>query len=194
MNLSAAANAFAVWRNLQQGAKTAPTSLRNRDANFLDAAMDAAWATAVVRCYSLQDTRSNVVSLDRLLKLSAEVDPRTGWPFVASKDRAPIQAKLQIAIRDSKNIALLRHNELAHISAILSLPEIDRIKAKARREIGPYIERCLDIFADITLAGYNRRLDFPDFDREISEDLEVLLTVYSNLRGASGRQEGGQII
>jgi hypothetical protein len=186
MNLSAAARALAVWKMLQHGAKTAPTPLLNRDANFLDAAMDAAWDTAVVRCYALQDTHKGTVSLDRLLKLSVESDPRTGKPFIDSKDRAQIQGKLDVAIRDSKHIALLRHNQLAHISAIRSLPEVNRIKVKARQEIGPYIERCLDIFADVTLAGYRRVLSFPNFDKEISEDLEVLLTAYSRLRGASG--------
>jgi hypothetical protein len=184
MTLAAAASSVALWKNLQRGAETA-TPLRDRGADLLNAAMDAAWANAVVRCYALQDKHRNTVSLDRVLKLSAEIDPRTGRQFIASKDRLEIQARLDVATRQSQNIALLRHNEVAHISAVLSLPEINRIKAKARGEIDFYMERCLEIFADITLAGYGRALPLPDFDKEIGEDLEVLLTAYSNLQGTS---------
>jgi hypothetical protein len=184
MNLAAAARSLALWKTLQRGAQAA-TPLYNRGADFLNAAMDAAWANAVVRCYALQDHHRGAISLDRLLKLSAEIDPRTGKQFIVSKDRLEIQARLDAATQQSQNVALLRNNEVAHISAILSLPEINRIKAKARREIDAYMERCLEIFADITLAGYGRELPFPDFDREIGEDLEVLFTAYSNLRSAS---------
>lgn len=184
MNLAAAARSLALWKTLQRGAQMG-IPLPYRGADFLNAAMDAAWANAVVRCYALQDNHRNAVSLDSLLRLSAEIDPRTGKQFIASKDRLEIQARLDAAMRQSQNVALLRNNEVAHISAVLSLPEINRIKAKARREIDAYMERCLEIFADITLAGYGSELHLPDFDDEIGEDLEVLFTAYSNLHGAS---------
>jgi hypothetical protein len=180
-NLWAAARSVALWNELHKAAAKAKTL--NRKACFLDAAMSAAWTAAVVRCYALIDSHRSSLSLEKLLELSGEIDPRTKAPFMTASERERIEKKLQAAKRLCKHIKVLRHSQEAHVSSFLGMPN-SRTQTAARTEILGFLSECRQIFQEITLAAYEKDYPFPDFENEIGEDLKVFLTVYSRLRGA----------
>jgi hypothetical protein len=180
-NIHAAARSVALWKALQRrAAKVKPL---NRETCFLDAAMLAAWTSAIVRCYALVDSHKSSLSLKRLLQLSAENDPRTAKPFISEAERDRIEEEVNVAKRLSKYIEVLRHNEEAHISSFVTIPEIRRTTPRARDEIVRFLEQCVKAFEDISLAAYGEKLPIPAYEKEIDDDLDILLTVYPQLRG-----------
>lgn len=103
--------------------------------------------------------------------------------LLAASDRDRIDKKLQAAKRLCKHIKVLRHNKEAHVSSFLGMPN-SRTHAAARTEILGFLSECRQVFQEITLAAYPKwNYPFPDFEKEIGDDLKVFLTLYSRLRG-----------